>query len=82
MKFFYLILAPRDMLLQIEHPILGPLTHPGVVPKLSSTPSEILHSGPNFGQDTRDVLMSELNYSKEKIRHLEAENIIYSASNT
>jgi crotonobetainyl-CoA:carnitine CoA-transferase CaiB-like acyl-CoA transferase len=72
----------RNMLPQIEHPILGPLTHPGVVPKLSSTPGEILHSGPNFAQDTQNVLMSELNYSQEKIKHLEAEKIIFCAPNT
>lgn len=28
------------------------------------------------------ILAPPLNYSKEKIKHLEAENIIFSASNT
>ncbi len=71
--------AAREMLPQIEHPILGPLTHPGVVPKLSSTPGEILRSGPNFGEDTRDVLRQELNYSQEQLERLEAQKIIFSA---
>jgi crotonobetainyl-CoA:carnitine CoA-transferase CaiB-like acyl-CoA transferase len=71
--------AAREMLPQIDHPTLGPLTHPGVVPKLSSTPGEILRSGPNFGEDTRDVLRQELNYSQAQLESLEAQKIIFSA---
>jgi crotonobetainyl-CoA:carnitine CoA-transferase CaiB-like acyl-CoA transferase len=72
--------AARDMLPQVEHPVLGPLTHPGVVPKLSTTPGEIVRSGPNFGEDTRAVLQQELNYSHAQLEKLEAEKVIFSSA--
>jgi crotonobetainyl-CoA:carnitine CoA-transferase CaiB-like acyl-CoA transferase len=62
---------------QVEHPVLGPLTHPGIVPKLSSTPGEIMHSGPNLGENTRDVLMAELDYSASEIDQLIAKKIVF-----
>lgn len=62
--------AARDMLPQVPHPLLGLLTHPGIVPKLSASPGKIVHSGPDAGQDTRQVLAQELGLSEETIADL------------
>ena len=68
--------AARDMLPEVPHPLLGMLTHPGIVPKLSATPGKIVHSGPNLGQDTRGVLEHELGLSPAEIDALLANGVI------
>jgi crotonobetainyl-CoA:carnitine CoA-transferase CaiB-like acyl-CoA transferase len=68
--------AARDMLPEIPHPLLGSLFHPGIVPKLSATPGKILHSGPDFGQDTRSVLENELGMSLSEIDGLIARGVV------
>jgi crotonobetainyl-CoA:carnitine CoA-transferase CaiB-like acyl-CoA transferase len=71
--------AERDMLPSVPHPVLGTLRHPGIVPRLSETPGEIRHSGPNLGQDTRGVLEQELGMSPEQIDALAALGVIHCA---
>lgn len=68
--------AARDMLPEVPHPLLGMLTHPGIVPKLSATPGKIVHSGPNLGQDTRGVLEHELGLSPAEIEALAASGVV------
>lgn len=68
--------AARDMLPEVPHPLLGMLTHPGIVPKLSATPGKIVHSGPNLGQDTRGVLAHELGLSSAEIDALVASGVV------
>lgn len=46
----------RDMVLQIEHPALGRVTVPGIVPKLSRTPGGVRWLGPEIGTHTLEVL--------------------------
>lgn len=48
--------SARKMLQQVPHPTLGHTTQIGIVPKLSSTPGAIRHTGPEIGADTRTVL--------------------------
>jgi crotonobetainyl-CoA:carnitine CoA-transferase CaiB-like acyl-CoA transferase len=68
--------AAREMLPEVPHPLLGMLTHPGIVPKLSATPGKILHSGPDLGQDTRSVLERELGLSPAQIDDLVARGVV------
>jgi crotonobetainyl-CoA:carnitine CoA-transferase CaiB-like acyl-CoA transferase len=68
--------AAREMLPEVPHPLLGMLTHPGIVPKLSATPGKILHSGPDLGQDTRSVLERELGLSPAEIDALVARGVV------
>ncbi|MGD9945227.1 MAG: CaiB/BaiF CoA transferase family protein [Burkholderiaceae bacterium] len=68
--------AARDMLPEVPHPKLGKLVHPGIVPKLSETPGGIVHSGPDLGQDTRQVLATELGLSEAEIDGLAARGVI------
>lgn len=59
----------RDMLVQVDHPRLGQTTQAGVVPKLSRTPGHIRHTGPEVGQDTRQILQG-MGLSCEQIEAL------------
>lgn len=68
--------AARDMLPEVPHPLLGVLSHPGIVPKLSATPGKIMHSGPDLGQDTQSVLSSELGLTQDEMDALVARGVI------
>jgi crotonobetainyl-CoA:carnitine CoA-transferase CaiB-like acyl-CoA transferase len=66
----------RDMLLKVAHPLLGPLTMTGVVPKLSATPGAVFKAGPALGEDTRGVLKSELGFDDAQIDELAARGVV------
>lgn len=68
--------AAREMLPEVPHPLLGVLSHPGIVPKLSATPGKIMHSGPDLGQDTQSVLSSELGLTQDEMDALVARGVI------
>ncbi|MBN9425904.1 MAG: CoA transferase [Burkholderiales bacterium] len=68
--------AARDMLPEVPHPKLGSLVHAGIVPKLSETPGAIVRSGPDLGQDTRQVLASELGLGDAEIDGLIERGIV------
>lgn len=67
--------AARDMLVKVPHPQLGHTTQAGIVPKLSSTPGAIRHTGPDIGADTAEVLRS-IGMSDSQIKELEAAKAI------
>ncbi|GKN26954.1 CaiB/BaiF CoA transferase family protein (plasmid) [Klebsiella pneumoniae] len=46
----------RDMLLSAQLPDGTPVTLPGIVPKLLSTPGSVRHAAPELGQHTEEVL--------------------------
>ncbi len=66
----------RDMLLGMAHPQLGTVTIPGVVPKLSRTPGEVRHVGPEPGADTTEVLTGLLGLSAAQLRPLENAGVV------
>ena len=47
--------AARDMLVEVDHPKLGNLTVPGVVPKFSETPGAVRSAGPTLGEHNQEV---------------------------
>ena len=59
----------RNMLLEIEHPVIGKVRHVGIPVKLSDTPGAIRGHAPALGQDTEEVLRG-LGYSREQIDEL------------
>ena len=69
----------REMLVQVPHPTLGHTTQHGVVPKLSATPGKIVRSGPDYSQDTRQVLNQFLGLNAEEIDRLERDGIVVSS---
>lgn len=67
----------REMLMRIPHPTLGQVTMAGVVPKMSRTPGRIVKAGSGIGEDTREVLMTDLGLSDEDVDQLVATQAIW-----
>ena len=70
----------RSMLEEIDHPSGGRIVVPGLTPKMSVSPGEIIHAGPPLGADTKKVLRRILNITKEDLELLEKENVIIDRS--
>lgn len=69
----------RNMLVKPVDRELGPVAMANVVPRLSRTPGAVRWSGHDVGQDTFEVLSTELGLNTEQIRKLADEQIIYGA---
>ncbi|MFZ4451610.1 CaiB/BaiF CoA transferase family protein [Salibacterium aidingense] len=67
----------RDMIQEVQHPIIGNMKTIGPPVKFSATPSEVKTPAPTFGQHTDDVLKS-MGLSKENISELREKGIIMS----
>jgi len=65
----------RQMVLEIDHPTLGKVKHPGIAIKLSETPGKVRSLAPIFGEHTSEILR-ELGYTKSQIEELRQCNII------
>jgi formyl-CoA transferase len=65
----------RDMLIEVEHPTIGPVPLPGVPYKLSATPGSIRRPPPLLGEHTDEVL-AELHYTTDEIEALRAEGVV------
>lgn len=67
----------RENLIQVEHPILGRVTMPGIIPKFSGTPGAVRFPGPlAIGEHNREIYQGELGLSPEEFEALQAENVI------
>jgi len=66
----------RGTLVKVAHPVLGEVTMPAIVPRLSETPGEIEWLGRELGADTDAILRSTLGYSPERVGQLRAMGII------
>lgn len=67
----------RENLIQVEHPVLGKVTMPGIVPKFSETPGAVRFPGPvAIGEHNREIYQSELGLSAEELESLRAEGVI------
>lgn len=67
--------AARDMLVQVEHPKLGALHVPGVVPRFSATPGQIRETGSALGQHNREVY-GQLGLTDTELDRLAEEGVI------
>lgn len=68
----------RDMVVEVEHSALGPMSTLGVPVKLSETPGRVRRGAPLLGEHTREVL-AEIGYSESELDRLEREGAITSA---
>jgi CoA:oxalate CoA-transferase len=66
----------RQMVVEVEQMLSGPLKMPGSVFKLSATPGDPLVPAPFLGEHNGEVYSSLLGYSEEKIEELMAREII------
>lgn len=62
-------LKHRQMVVEVNHPKLGPVKQIGIAIKLSETPGKVRTTGPTFGQHTNEVLL-DLGYSQGEVAAL------------
>ena len=65
----------NEMMVPLDHPVVGPTRIVGVPVKLSRTPSTPLRPAPLLGEHT-DEILGELGYSRERIAELRAAEVI------
>jgi crotonobetainyl-CoA:carnitine CoA-transferase CaiB-like acyl-CoA transferase len=66
----------RQTITTVDHPKLGPLTMPNVIPTLSETPGRIDHPGPEIGEHNHEVYVDRLGLSEEELEALCAEGVV------
>jgi crotonobetainyl-CoA:carnitine CoA-transferase CaiB-like acyl-CoA transferase len=66
----------RGTVAAIEHPILGSLRMPDVIPRLSLTPGRIRHTGPGLGEHNQEIFVNELGISRSELVELEEQGVI------
>lgn len=65
----------RQNIVEVEHPRLGKVKVPGVVPNFSKTPGSIRHRAPELGEHNEEIYLS-LGLSEEEIEQLKQEEVI------
>jgi len=67
----------RGNLLRVEHPVLGEITMPGIVPRFSATPGVVRFPGPvRIGEHNLEIYHQELGISLEELEILRSEGVI------
>ena len=66
----------RNMLVDIEDEVLGPVAVTGITPKLSNSPGQICWAGRDTGADTRTVLQQVLDLSTAEIVALAEDGVV------
>jgi CoA:oxalate CoA-transferase len=67
----------REMIVTVDQPFLGPMKMYGSPLKFSETPSGIRGYAPFLGEHNDDVLSNTLGMTKEQIKALYAEDVLY-----
>lgn len=66
----------REMIVDIEHPVAGKVTMPGIPIRLSATPGSIRTPAPVLGQSTAEILQELLGYSEQQIAELKDKGVV------
>ncbi len=66
----------RQNIIEVQHPTLGHLKMPGIVPRFSRTPGEVQFAGPVLGEHNEEVLSGLLGLSPEEVSRLQKEGTI------
>ncbi|QQK81725.1 CoA transferase [Salicibibacter cibi] len=66
----------RENIVEVEHPRLGSIKVPGIVPKFSKTPGQIRHRAPDLGEDNEKIYGQQLEMTDKKITELKEKGII------
>jgi crotonobetainyl-CoA:carnitine CoA-transferase CaiB-like acyl-CoA transferase len=66
----------REMFLEWQDPVAGPVKGAGVAPKFQSTPGGVWRGAPWLGQDNESVLGRVLGYPPGRIRQLREQGVI------
>jgi len=60
----------REDIISVDHPTLGQVRMPGIVPKFSRTPGKVEFAGPTLGEHNDDVLTGLLGLSADEVGQL------------
>lgn len=66
----------RQMVQEVDDAILGPVLHPGVVPRMDGVSPVPRSTGPAVGADTADVLRDLLGYDAATLSTLKADGVL------
>lgn len=66
----------RENIVEVNHPRLGTIKMPGIVPKFSETPGSIRNIGPDLGEHTIEILKTLVGLSDEEIVKLKNKKIV------
>lgn len=66
----------REMIVEVDHPVAGPLLIPGIPIKLSETPGSIQKAAPVLGEDNEAIYGRFLGLSPEDIARLKEDKVI------
>lgn len=69
-------IAAREMLVEIEHPTLGPVIVTGIPVKLSATPGTVRKAPPQVGEDNERIYGAVLGMSAVEIAELRSSGVI------
>jgi formyl-CoA transferase len=66
----------REAITTVNHPQLGPIKMPNVIPKLEKTPGRIESPGPELGQHNQEILQGELGLSDAEYHDLQKQGTV------
>ncbi len=66
----------RENIIEVEHPRLGSIKVPGIVPKFEKTPGSVRNIAPDLGEHTSEILHDLLGMSREEIAELAEKKVI------
>jgi len=66
----------RNNIVEMDHPTLGTIKMPGIVPAFSETPGEIKWVGPELGAHNTEVYQGLLGLSEQDLQVLKSEGVI------
>jgi crotonobetainyl-CoA:carnitine CoA-transferase CaiB-like acyl-CoA transferase len=66
----------RELFMEVEHPVAGKITQPGLPFNLPEAPSQPQQAAPLLGQHNREVYCERLGYTKEDLVRLRERGVI------
>ncbi len=66
----------RESIIEVEHPTLGTIKMPGIVPKMTETPGRVKWAGPALGEHNREVYCGLLGLSEAELNDLKSKGAI------
>ncbi len=69
-------LKSREMIIEVEQEVSGPVTVPGSPFKMSKTPGNIKYPAPILGEHNSDVLSGILGYTEEELNQFSNDGVI------
>ena len=65
----------RETITTVEHPKLGPVRMPNVIPRMGATPGRVRH-GPELGAHNHELFVGELGLTEAELDALRQEGVI------